>query len=332
MTGWRRAAAYDIPILIGRDEARRRAEEELAKAKYGGTPDWLSDALRPGSSARRAVHRAAGRLASGPAGAGTGINWGFLIAVASCSSPSRWSVWRVGLPRWRRRRAAPGRLEPDPTVRPADYRDPRRAQAVRRRLARARCATGSGRWSASSRRGPSWTSDRPVRRWRPPFGARAPAGLPEALCAGAEDFNAVVYGDRPADDAAYGRMVAARRRRHRSGRRRRPGRADESSRGAGRRARSVGRPARPASNTAGRRRAGRGGVLAVGLLMSCSAAAASASIQRRRPSVHDAQRHQGAGAAAAGRGRLDRARQTVWTTPSGRPVRAAPWSWPSPTD
>ena len=31
----------DIPVGIDRDEARRRAVEELAKARYGGTPDWL---------------------------------------------------------------------------------------------------------------------------------------------------------------------------------------------------------------------------------------------------------------------------------------------------
>src|SRR5699024_2289351 len=34
------------PIEIGRDEARRRAEEELARAKYQGMPEWLADLLQ----------------------------------------------------------------------------------------------------------------------------------------------------------------------------------------------------------------------------------------------------------------------------------------------
>jgi hypothetical protein len=33
----------EVPVRIGRDEAQRRAAEELAKAKYGGTPEWLTE-------------------------------------------------------------------------------------------------------------------------------------------------------------------------------------------------------------------------------------------------------------------------------------------------
>ena len=46
----------EVPVRIGRDEARRRAAEELAKAKYGGTPEWLLDlADRADSVAQRLV-------------------------------------------------------------------------------------------------------------------------------------------------------------------------------------------------------------------------------------------------------------------------------------
>ena len=119
--------AYDIPILIGRDEARARAEHELAKAKYGGTPDWLSRTLdRVSDVAERFIELLA-KLAGGPAGGGTGISWGFLIAVGLLLAAIAIVVWRVGLPRWRRRSTA-GAVEADPTVQPTDYRT--RAEAL----------------------------------------------------------------------------------------------------------------------------------------------------------------------------------------------------------
>ena len=44
MTGW--LVPLDIPVDIDRAEAQRRALDELARAKYGGVPDVVEDALR----------------------------------------------------------------------------------------------------------------------------------------------------------------------------------------------------------------------------------------------------------------------------------------------
>ena len=156
----------EVPVRIGRDEAQRRAAEELAKAKYGGTPQWLLDL----------AERADGRAAPGgavPADlrrpgrvGGVGINWGFVVVVAAPVWPPWSVVWRVGLPRWRggRRDAA---VELDPTRAAADYRTAAE-QAAPAATGPGRCGTVSGRSSASWRCRPSSTSGRPGRRPRPP--------------------------------------------------------------------------------------------------------------------------------------------------------------------
>ncbi len=200
--------AYDIPILIGRDEARRRAEQELAKAKYGSAaPDWLTRALDRASALAERFIELLARLAGGPDGAGTGINWGFLIAVGLVLAALVIVVWRIGLPRWRRRSAA-GAVEADPTVQPTDYR------------ARAESLAVAGDWRGAVRdrfralvRELETRTVLDVRPARTALETAVGAGrhLPELadrLWAGAEEFNTVVYGDRTADEAAYRRMVA----------------------------------------------------------------------------------------------------------------------------
>ncbi len=74
-TAWLRV--YDIPILIGRDEARQRAEQELTKAKYGGSPDWLSRGLDRVSGLVERFLELLAKAAGGPS-TGAGVNVGFL--------------------------------------------------------------------------------------------------------------------------------------------------------------------------------------------------------------------------------------------------------------
>jgi hypothetical protein len=197
--------AYDIPILIGRDDARRRAETELAKAKYGGTPDWLSRGLDRVERIAQRLLDLLDRLASGPS-AGGGVNWGFLLAVTVLLAAIVLVVWRVGLPRWRKR-GQPGGVEADPTVEAMDYRS------------RAETEAAAGDWRAAVRdrfrglvRELETRTVLDVRPARTALEAAVGAGrqlpaLAGSLVSGAEEFNAVVYGDRQADMAAYRRMV-----------------------------------------------------------------------------------------------------------------------------
>jgi hypothetical protein len=116
-------------------------------------------------------------------------------------------VWRVGLPRWRPR-DRDAAVAVDSTRAAADYRALSEQHAV------------SGDWAAAVRdrfralvrelETQAILDVRPARTaWEAAY--RASQVLPtcrEALQAGAESFNAVVYGDRPADSAAYQQMVA----------------------------------------------------------------------------------------------------------------------------
>jgi hypothetical protein len=205
VTGW--GVALDIPIQIDRDEARRRALEELSKAKYGGTPEWLqgiSDRLS--GLAERLIQRYLDYLSSRDAGGG-GISPGFVIAVIVLLAVIALVVWRVGLPRWRRRQRDES-LALDPTAAAADYRELAERQAQ------------EGQWAAAVRdrfravvrelEVRTILDVRPARTaWEAAYSAsRALPGSADALHTGAEMFNAVVYGDREADAATYAQMVA----------------------------------------------------------------------------------------------------------------------------
>ncbi|GAA3602317.1 DUF4129 domain-containing protein [Microlunatus ginsengisoli] len=198
--------AYDIPILIGRDEARGRAEAELAKAKYGGTPGILTRLLDRLDRLVEWILSLLDRLDPGRQGS-TGLSWGFGIAVVLLLAAIAVVVWRVGLPRWRKRSSA-GAVQTDPTVEAMNYR------------ARAEAAAAAGDWREAVRdrfralvRELETRTILDVRPARTALEAATGAGrhLPElagALRDGADEFNAVVFGDRPADEAGYRRMAA----------------------------------------------------------------------------------------------------------------------------
>lgn len=194
----------DIPIRLGRDEAAQRAAEELAKAKYGGVPDWL---VRLGERSDRFLTKVLDLIFGNQLGRGTGggISPGFVIVTVTLLAVLALLIWRVGLPRWRARRPEPS-LELDATRAPADYRGQAEAYAA------------AGDWAAATRdRFRALVRELEVRTILDVRPARtaseaayaASRALPdhaEALRVGAELFNAVVYGDRVADATAYAAM------------------------------------------------------------------------------------------------------------------------------
>ena len=196
----------DIPIRLGRDQAAQRAAEELSKAKYGGAPDWL---LRLGDRGERFVDQLLDLLFANQLGRGNGggISPGFVIVVVTLLAVLALLIWRVGLPRWLARREEPV-LGLDATRAPADYRSQAEAYAA------------SGDWTPATRdRFRAMVRELEVRTILDVRPARtateaahaASRALPdhtEALRDGAELFNAVVYGDRVADRAAYTAMTS----------------------------------------------------------------------------------------------------------------------------
>jgi len=195
----------DVPVRIGRDEAQRRAADELAKAKYGGTPPWV-DSLADRFD--RIIQWVVDLIVRAILGRdpGGGISWGFIIATVILVAAIGLVVWRVGLPRWQRRRRDAA-VDLDPSRPAADYR----------RLADEHAQRGD--WAAAVRdrfRGVVRELEvrtildvRPARTaWEAAYSAaRVLPASRDWLQQGAESFNAVVYGDRPADQAAYQQMV-----------------------------------------------------------------------------------------------------------------------------
>lgn len=204
MSGW--GIALDIPVEIARDEARRRALDELAKAKYGGTPEWLQNVSE---RARRIVEWLVDIVVRyiNSRDSGGGVSPWFVVTVVLLLAAIALVVWRIGLPKWRSRHPAES-MAMDPTMPAADYR------ALAQRQAEA------GQWSGAVRdRFRAVVRDlevrtildvRPARTaWEAAFSAtRVLPGCAEPLRRGAEMFNAVVYGDRVADAAAYAQMVS----------------------------------------------------------------------------------------------------------------------------
>ena len=197
----------EVPVRIGREEAQRRAAEELAKAKYGGTPQWLLDFADRADSVVEGLVDLFLRIFGDRVGAGAGVNWGFVVVVLLLLAAVVLVAWRVGLPRWRggRRDAA---VELDPTRAAADYR----AAAGQAAAAEDWAGAVRDRFRAVVRELEVQTilDVRPART-ASEAAYRASRVLPEcteALRTGAETFNAVVYGDRPATPAAYQQLVA----------------------------------------------------------------------------------------------------------------------------
>ena len=197
----------DVPIGIDRDEAQRRAAEELAKAKYGGTPPWVSDvADRADRFLQWLVDLYLGLLANQDPTGNVGVNWGCVIAVVLLITAVGVVVWRVGLPRWRRSRRD-ATVEVDATRAAADYRTLAEEAAQRGDWA----GVVRDRFRALVRELEVQTilDVRPARTaWEAAYlASRSLPGSTAALREAAESFNAVVYGDRRADAATYRRMV-----------------------------------------------------------------------------------------------------------------------------
>lgn len=115
------------PIDISREEAQRRANEELSKAKYGGIPDPLQDILNWIQEMLRSLLQ----LVTGQVQPGAGVSWGFIIVIVVAILVLGIIIWRVGLPRWQQRRAKDADIEIDQSVSPAEYRDLAEAAAAR---------------------------------------------------------------------------------------------------------------------------------------------------------------------------------------------------------
>lgn len=206
VTGVRGGRLWEIPVDIGRDEARQRALEELAKSKYRqGLPPEVEGFLR---KVLDLLERIVGWLVGSRIGqGGSGVNWGFAIAVIILLVALGLIIWRVGLPKWRRR-VPRGGVQLDPTKPADDYR------------LMAEDHAGRGDWGSAVRdRFRAVVRELEVRTIldvRPARTAWEAAGsaarqLPDsqdALFAGAELFNDVMYGDRRPDAAAYAQMVS----------------------------------------------------------------------------------------------------------------------------
>ncbi|WP_152364683.1 DUF4129 domain-containing protein [Microlunatus speluncae] len=198
----------DVPVELGREEARRRVLEELAKTKYEGElPPWLQDLMNRLQDLLIEIVRFVLGLGSPAGAAGGGINIGFVIMVAVIVIGIGLLVWKVGLPRWRRSRIRDADVELDADLAPADYR------TAAERFAAA------GDWRAAVRdRFRAVVKELEIvtildpRPARTAFEASTLAGraLPEqasVLRAGAEVFSAVMYGDRAADGSTYRQLV-----------------------------------------------------------------------------------------------------------------------------
>ncbi|MDN5726965.1 MAG: DUF4129 domain-containing protein [Propionibacteriales bacterium] len=196
------------PITIGRDEARRRAEEELAKAKYQGLPTWLQDLLgwlEDRLTDFAELIRLANRI---PSSSGPGeFNWIYLLVVIVVVVAIVLMGWKFGLPTWRRR-IKDATVSADPEQSPDDYR----SIADRAAAAQEWTVAVRERFRALVRELEERTiiDPRPARTALEAAGTSArmlPAVEPE-LHEGALLFNDVMYGERVADQPGYERMVA----------------------------------------------------------------------------------------------------------------------------
>lgn len=205
MTGWV-WLPMEIPVGLDRDDARRRAMEELAKAKYGGSPGWFDEAVDRIFRLLSRLSQLYRRMVAAQQGGGEGINWGFVVAVTVLLLACALVIWKVGRPKWRHR-PSDASLELDASTRPADYR------------AQAEAAASRGDWRAAVRdrfraivrelEDRTILQVRPARTaWEAAYSAvRLMPGSQAALFDGADLFNRVVYGEQPADEASYARMV-----------------------------------------------------------------------------------------------------------------------------
>lgn len=205
MSGWL-SAPLDIPVALDREEANRRAVAELAKAKYGGRPGWFDDVTDRVFGFLEGLYAFYLRLVGAQQTPGSGVNWGFLIAVVVLVLALALVIWKVGMPKWRAGRR-PTSLELDPTRPAADYRTLAKEHAARQDW---RSAVRD-RFRAVVRELEVRTilDVRPARTaWEAAYSAAAV--IPECrddLFAGADLFNRVLYGDQHCDEASYAKMI-----------------------------------------------------------------------------------------------------------------------------
>ena len=186
----------DIPVVLSRDEARRRAAAELAKAKYGGVPDWLTNLL---AGVRRLIEALLQLL---PAGSGSGSGIVVVVIAVLLVGAIALIIWRVGLPRLQRRNQE-AELALDSTRTPDSYRRQADAAAEAGDL---RTAVGD-RFRAIVRELEERTilDPRPARTASEVArsAARILTGQRESLDRGAALFGDIWYSDRVADQEAY---------------------------------------------------------------------------------------------------------------------------------
>ncbi len=205
MSGWL-SAPLDIPVALDREEAHRRAVAELAKAKYGGRPGWFDDLTDRVFRFLERLYEFYLRLVSAQQTPGSGVNWGFLIAVVVLALALGLVIWKVGLPKWRSRRQETS-LGLDPTRPASDYRMLAEQYAARQDW---RSAVRD-RFRAVVRELEVKTilDVRPARTaWEAAYSAVAV--IPECrddLFAGADLFNRVLYGDQHCDETSYSQMI-----------------------------------------------------------------------------------------------------------------------------
>ena len=194
----------EVPIDIDRVDAQRRALVELAKAKYGGTPEFFERAVRWLLEWLARIDQWLAGFGGVP---GTGLNAGFVVAVVVLLAAIAIVIWRVGWPKWQRRRRPSEALHLDSSRPAVDYR------------VRADAAAAAGDWPSAVRdRFRALVRElevrtvldvRPARTaWEAARSALRLLPASQAdLFAGAEMFSAVNYGDGPADARSYARMV-----------------------------------------------------------------------------------------------------------------------------
>lgn len=200
--GWLGLLPLEVPIDIDAAEARRRAVEELAKAKYVGIPPWVRDLI-----ARIAdlIDRIIGLILRPGAGASGGVNWVLVITLVLLVGLIVLVVWKIGLPRFnaRRKDAAVGT---DSSLPPQRYRS------------RAEQAAADGDWLVAVRerfRGLVRSLEeltvldvRPARTaWEVArLAGRQIPSVQSSLNAAAMVFNDVVYGNVVATEESYRRL------------------------------------------------------------------------------------------------------------------------------
>jgi hypothetical protein len=193
------------PIGIDREEAQRRADEELSKSKYSHIPEWLQHLIDWG---QRTLENLVSTIVSGPQ-VGGGVSWGLVAVVLILLALVALIIWRVGLPRWRQVRRPDAEVDVDQSVLPSTYRD----------LAEAAAALGEYRTAIRERfraiiRELEFRTIIAPRASRTAFEAATVASreLPHAqepLYAAADIFSAVMYGDRPGTPDDWRRILDA---------------------------------------------------------------------------------------------------------------------------